>query len=119
MDGRCVHERLTTFVACARENEVKQALQLLRGAIKKHPDVFELGEGTSAVRVFANVFALSAVSDVRCAVSTGTTVSERLTRLCFFSRFSQRGISRTGTRGVVRTRLRGVQDGRWRDARVV
>ena len=74
----------TTFVACARENEVKQALQLLRGAIKKHPDVFELGEGTSAVRVFANVFASSAVSDVRCAVSTGTTASERLTRLCFF-----------------------------------
>jgi len=56
-------------VACVRENEVKQALQLLRGAIKKHPGVFELG-GTSAVRVFANVFALSAVSDVRCAVST-------------------------------------------------
>ena len=48
---------------CMEENEVKQALALLKGALKKHPGAFALGAGTSAVRVFANVFALSAVSD--------------------------------------------------------
>ena len=50
-------------VVCMEENEVKQALALLKGALKKHPGAFALGAGTSAVRVFANVFALSAVSD--------------------------------------------------------
>lgn len=43
--------------------EATQVLALLRQALRRHPGVFEPGGGTSAARVFASVFALSASAD--------------------------------------------------------
>ena len=65
---------------------MRQALALLKGGLKKHPGAFALGAGTSAVRVFANVFA-------------------------FVGGFGrERGVSRTSALGVVRVDVRGVEE---------
>ena len=52
----------------ATEKDITNILFLLRVALKKYAGAFALGEGMSAVRVFAHVFALTAASEMRCVV---------------------------------------------------
>ena len=52
----------------ATEKDITNILLLLRVALKKYAGAFALGEGMSAVRVFAHVFALTAASEMRCVV---------------------------------------------------
>lgn len=78
-----------------RETEVKNVLGLLKITIRRYPSVFESGGGASAVRVFAHVFVLTAVSNMRCVHREIESYRrrERLTMVCLFT-FSRAQVRR-------------------------
>ena len=77
---------MSSFTVYAKEKDISNILGLLKVTLKKYPGVFTLGEGMSAVRVFAHVFALTAANEMRCVVQKRSLNAKVLTEnLLFFT----------------------------------